>query len=97
MTNQTENYLLLKPLSERVNRICSSMSDQEIMSLIRSAMMDQIKGAFKDIRDRLSEYVEEVIDLNSDAISDMVKESIVSALHLDRSCAYGWKKPLDWR
>lgn len=91
MTNQTENYLLLKPLSERVNRICSSMSDQEIEYLIRTAMMDQIKGSFKDMRDRLSEYVEEVIDLNSDAISNMVKESIASALHLNSSREYGWK------
>jgi len=33
MKSQTENYIILKPIAERFNRIANSISDDEIRSL----------------------------------------------------------------
>lgn len=42
MTNQTETYVTLKPIAERFANIANSITDDEIRSLIKSEMREQI-------------------------------------------------------
>lgn len=91
MTNQTENYLLLKPISERINRICAEMSDSELKSLIREALKEQITDAMRDTYYSIQSIAEDAIDRNEEAICAAVKESLMGSLHLDRGFDIGWR------
>ena len=44
MSNQTESYIILKPIAERFSRIANEMTDDEIKNLIKSELREQIKG-----------------------------------------------------
>lgn len=74
--SQLENYIILKPISERFNRISQSITDEEIKSLIKDELRNQIKNIdfdFKyDLQDLLSKYLEE----NECNILRFVEESL---------------------
>lgn len=80
MTEQTENYIVLKPIAERFNEIAKSFSDEEIRSIIKETMREQISKAFDF--DRVQDIVDEYIDNHSSDIGDMVKDSIVSRMKM---------------
>lgn len=69
MSDQTESYIVLKPLADRFNRIAKEISDDEIKSLIKSEIREQIKTvSFKhDIQAIISDYIDthegDIIDL----------------------------------
>lgn len=44
MNNQTESYIVLKPIADRFSRIASEITDDEIKSLIKSEMREQIRA-----------------------------------------------------
>ena len=46
MSKQTENYIVLKPIAERFNRIAKEISDDDIKYIIKDAMREQIKDIF---------------------------------------------------
>ena len=60
MSDQTESYIVLKPLADRFNRIAKEISDDEIKSLIKSEIREQIKTvSFKhDIQAIISDYID---------------------------------------
>lgn len=91
MTNQTENYLLLKPISERINRICAEMSDSELKSLIREAVKEQINKAIDDVFYNIREIADDAIERNENAINNAVRESLMGALNLNSYCDIGWR------
>ena len=61
MENKTESYIVLKPIAERFARVASEITDDEIRSLIKSEMRDQIKTVnFKGcVGDVLGEWVDD--------------------------------------
>ena len=81
-SKQTENYIVLKPIAERFSKIANSFSDEEIRSIIKSEMREQIKNAidFSSVGNLVDDYIED----HSDDISNMVLESIKKKLELVR-------------
>lgn len=83
MTEQTENYIILKPIAERFNEIAKSFSDEEIRSIIKETMREQISKAFDF--DRVQDIVDEYIDNHSDEIAEMAKDSISKRMSMTAS------------
>lgn len=78
MKEQTENYIILKPIAERFNKIAKEISDSDIKYIIKEAMREQIKDVFDF--GRLGELTEEYIEENEDDIKQMIFNSITSRL-----------------
>jgi len=78
MNNQTENYIILKPIAERFNRIAKEISDEDIKYIIKEAMWEQIKSIFDF--SRLEELTYEYIDKNEEDIKQMIADSIIDRL-----------------
>lgn len=78
MCNQTENYIILKPISERFNRIAKEISDEEIRSLIKSEIREQIKKIdfFGSVNEILENYLEE----NPNEVLALYKSSLKDKL-----------------
>jgi hypothetical protein len=55
MTQHTENYLILKPIAERFNRVASEITDDDIKYIIKSLMKQKIEEAidFSSVSDYL--------------------------------------------
>lgn len=78
MNQQTENYIILKPIAERFSRIAKEITDNDIKYIIKEAMKEQIKGIFDF--DRLNEMTEEYIEKNENKIKEAIADSIYSRL-----------------
>lgn len=78
MSEQTENYIILKPIAERFNKIAQEITDEEIKGLIKSGIRDQIKNAFDF--SNINEIVEDYIDNHQDDILKMISEAICHRL-----------------
>ena len=44
MSNQTEQYISLKPISEKFNNVAQAISEEEIKSVIIGELKEQLKG-----------------------------------------------------
>jgi len=79
MKSQTENYIILKPIAERFNKIANSISDDKIKSLIKDEMRNQLKriNFSSQIEDIISDYIdnnqEEVLDLYKNELKNKFK------------------------
>jgi len=78
MNNQTENYIILKPIAERFNKVAKEISDEDIKYIIKEAMREQIKGVFDF--SKLEELTYEYIDKNEEDIKQMIADSIIDRL-----------------
>jgi hypothetical protein len=78
MDNQTENYIILKPIAERFNKMAKEISDEDIKYIIKEAMREQIKGIFNF--HKLEELTDEYIEQNEDDIKEMLSKSISDRL-----------------
>jgi hypothetical protein len=78
MEKQTENYIILKPIAERFNKIAKEIRDEDIKYIIKEAMREQIKGIFDF--GRLEELTNEFIEDNEENIKKMIAESINNKL-----------------
>ena len=78
MPNQTESYIVLKPIAERFSRIASEITDEEIRTLIKSELSQQLKTINFNgwVGDTLGEWVLE----NEDTIKKLALESLTSKL-----------------
>ena len=57
MSDQTESYIVLKPIAERFSRVAAEITDDEIKHIIKSEMREQLgRIRFGDV---LSELVDE--------------------------------------
>lgn len=74
MSNQTEQYISLKPISEKFNNVAKSISEEDIKSVIISELKEQIKGL--NFRTYLEEIIDNYVENNSDEIGKLIKESI---------------------
>jgi len=74
MKNQTENYIILKPIAEKFNRIANSISDDEIRSLIKDEMRDQLKRI--NFSSQIEEIISDYIDNNQEDMLDLYKQEL---------------------
>ena len=66
MENKTESYIVLKPIAERFARVASEITDDEIRSLIKSEMRDQLKAV--NFNRWVGGILEEWVDDNAETI-----------------------------
>lgn len=74
MDNQTENYIILKPIAERFNRIANSITDDEIKSLIKSELRNQFK--YTNFANDVQEIILNYIENNQEDIISMYKNEL---------------------
>ena len=87
MNKQTENYLILKPIAERFNRVASEVTDEDIKHIIISLMKEKISEAldFSAVQDIVDEY----IDNHQEEIANAAMDSLKNRLELPRE--YRWR------
>ena len=80
MTQQSENYLILKPIAERFNRVASEITDDDIKYMITSLMKEKIAEAinFNVVSDIIDEYIEE----HAEEIAHAAMDSLAKRLEL---------------
>ena len=78
--NQTENYIVLKPIAERFSKVASEITDSDIEMIIKDVMKERIADVidFLPITDKISEFVEN----NEELIVHAVLDSIAKRLEL---------------
>ena len=78
--NQTENYIVLKPIAERCSKVASEITDSDIEMIIKDVMKERIADVidFSPITDKISEFVEN----NEEIIVHAVLDSIAKRLEL---------------
>lgn len=76
MNNQTENYIIFKPIAERFNRVASEMSDDDIKHLIKQSLKEQLEKVNFGfiIQEIVDNYFED--DYNIIKIQNMMEESV---------------------
>ena len=86
MTQQSENYLILKPIAERFNRVASEITDDDIKYIIKQVMKDKIQDAidFSIVEEKLTKW----IDDNSDQVVHAMQDAIAERLKLPKD--YRW-------
>ena len=86
MTQQSENYLILKPIAERFSRVASEISDDDIKYIIKQVMKERISEAIHF--DAVTDVLQEWVDNNSDVIIHAMQDSIAERIGLPRD--YRW-------
>ena len=78
--NQTENYIVLKPIAERFSKVASEITDSDIETIIKDVMKERIADVidFSSITYKISEFVEN----NEELIVHAVLDSIAKRLEL---------------
>ena len=86
MTQQTENYLILKPIAERFNRVAAEITDDDIKYMIKSLMKEKIAESidFSVVSDIINEYLED----HKDEIAHAAMDSLANRLELPHG--YSW-------
>ena len=86
MTTQTENYLILKPIAERFNRVASEITDDDIKYMITSLMKEKISESinFDVVADIINDYIEN----HKDEIAHAAMDSLAKRLELPNG--YSW-------
>ena len=72
--NQTENYIILKPIAERFNKIANFISDDEIKSLIKDEMRDQLKRI--NFSSQIEEIISDYINNNQEDVLNLYKNEL---------------------
>lgn len=80
MSEQTENYIVLKPIAERFNRVASEITDDDIKYIIKSVMKERIAQAinFDEVTSLIDNYISE----HSEEIAHATMDSIAKRLEL---------------
>ena len=86
MTTQTENYLILKPIAERFNRVANEITDDDIKYMIISLMKEKISESinFDIVADIINDYIEN----HKDEIAHAAMDSLAKRLELPTG--YRW-------
>ena len=74
MSEQSTNYIVLKPIAERFNKVAKDISDDDIKDIIKQAMSEQIKSSFDF--SRIGDITETYIEEHQDEINQMVFSAI---------------------
>lgn len=82
MNNQTENYIILKPIAERFNRVANDITDDEIKGLIKYEMGQQLRKI--DFYSTISNIVEDYLDEHTEDILKLYKREIENRFQYNR-------------
>ena len=76
--NQTENYIVLKPIAERFSKVASEMTDSDIETIIKDVMKERIADVidFSSITDKISEFVENHEEIIVHAVLDSIAKRL---------------------
>lgn len=78
MTKQTQDYVTLKPISERFKEVAMSITDDEIKSIIKEELRNQIRDQV-DFGYTIGQWVDDMLE-NDESWAELViscmKESI---------------------
>lgn len=78
MSNQTQDYITLKPIAERFKEVATTISDDEIKSLIKEELREQIRTQV-DFGSTIAQWVEDMLNDDEswvELVIDCMKESI---------------------
>ena len=78
MTNQTRDYINLKPIADRFKQIASTISDNEIKDIIKSELRRQIQEQV-DFGYTISQWVDDMLEDDDswvELVRDCMKKSI---------------------
>ena len=78
MSEQTENYIILKPIAERFKRIANVLTDEDIRNIIKSELRNQIQKL--DFTSEIETIVEDYIEDNPEEILSMYKTGLKERL-----------------
>lgn len=80
MTKQTQDYVTLKPIAERFKEVAMSITDDEIKSLIKEELRNQIRDQV-DFGYTIGQWVDDMLE-NDESWTELViscmKESIIN-------------------
>ena len=78
MIDQTENYIKLKGISEKFNRVASTINDEDIKRIIISTLIEKInKVTFvSDLEIIILDY----LDNNKEEIESIFKNALINKL-----------------
>lgn len=73
---QTESYIVLKPIAERFSQVTNAITDEEIKALIKSEMRDQLKTI------RFGEVVGDMVDgfLEDEDVGEMIWDTLTDSI-----------------
>ena len=76
--NQTENYIVLKPIAERFSKVASEITDSDIETIIKDVMKERIADVidFSSITDKISEFVENHEEIIVHAVLDSIAKRL---------------------
>ena len=82
MNNQTDNYIILKPMSERFNEVAKSITEDDMKTLIKERLRAKIDEQLNhlDFQWKVQEIFDEYISANIGNIEDMLKNAIAIRL-----------------
>lgn len=86
MTTQTENYLILKPIAERFNRVANEISDVDIKHIIVGLMKEKISESINF--DIVANIINDHIENHKDEIAHAAMDSLAKRLELPNG--YRW-------
>lgn len=78
MTRQTQDYITLKPIADRFKEVANSISDEEIKSLIKEELREQIRSQV-DFGSTIAQWVEDMLEDDEswvELVISCMKESI---------------------
>ena len=77
MSNQVQDYISLKPIADRFKEVASTISDEEIKSLIKEELRNQIRNQV-EFGSTISEWVDEM--LGEDEMAELVRSSLIESI-----------------
>lgn len=78
MYEQKENYIVLKGVSEKFNEVAKSLSDEDVLDLIKERLRCKIDEQISelDFKWNIQEIIEKYIQENSFKIENMIQKSL---------------------
>ena len=77
MTDQTRDYITLKPIADRFKEVASTISDDEIRSLIKEELREQIRNQV-EFGSTIAEWVETYFE--DDDTCEFVKKCFMDSI-----------------
>lgn len=77
MTDQTRDYITLKPIAERFKEVAATISDDEIRSLIKEELREQIRSQV-EFGSTVAEWVEDYFE--DDDTVEFVKKCFIDSI-----------------
>ena len=78
MTQQTESYIVLKPIAERFSSVANSITDDDLKYIIKDELRKQIQSI--NFGGWISDVLSDWVDENVETITDLAKKCVTDRL-----------------